>query len=141
MTRHISLRFANCLVVAAAISLVLPAAARATEVQFSLASGKNSAPISLPKKVPVTLKGNTTTSGHYGIGEALIQCVPNVGMQWVANSWYSAGVPYASDTSTTNTILFIDSFGEVEIRVFNRADCTIIIINGSTFHQTGTLIY
>lgn len=91
MTRQSFVRFATPLVVAVALSLGLAAALAGEivapprlpieeQVTYSLASGDSIKQIKLPENVPVMLSANSTTPDDYGVVQAIIHCIPNVGL-------------------------------------------------------------
>ncbi len=142
MTRDIFLRFATRLVVAAAFSLGLAAVSHATEVKYSVGPGANSKALTLPENVPVSLTGNSTTSGDYGVGQATIWCLPTEpGLQWVGVSWYSAGTSYRNYYPNASNIVALDTDGFVFVNVDVASKCTLVIGNTGSVTATGTVIY
>jgi hypothetical protein len=145
VTRQSFSRFATPLVVALSLGL---AAARAGEivappllpveeqVTYSLPDGASTRLIKLPDNVPVMILANSTTPGDYGVVQATVHCIPNVGLQWAGISYYHGA--FTGYYPATSIITYIDD-QNIFIGVFSVADCTIHVTNAGIITVTGTV--
>jgi hypothetical protein len=118
-------------------------AVRSLTVAFSLAAGANSAPINVPRNVPVQVIGVTTTVGERGVGQATLfsPTDPPTFIEWTGVESPSIAGPVVttsgySDIAGTH-ILFLDYGNHVDIQV--DSGTTIRIHNASTGLRTGSI--
>jgi hypothetical protein len=112
-------------------------------VPYSLAAGANSAPINVPRNVPVQVMGVTTTIGERGVGQATLfsPTDPPLFIEWTgveSPSVAGAAVVTSGYSDVPGThILFLDYGNFVDIEV--DSSTTIHIHNSSGGLRTGSV--
>jgi hypothetical protein len=113
---------------------------RAIRVNYNLAPGALSAPITVPANVPVKLVGVTRGTADNGVGEASLLRLPSQYLEWVGmNSYNHAAITQGASGGFGQVILYIDYRLFVTVEV--AGPDTIMIRNsfGSGIQETGTV--
>ena len=113
---------------------------RVIRVNYNLAPGALSAPITLPANVPVKLVGVNRGTADNGVGEASLLHLPNQYIEWVGiNSYNHAAITQGASGGFGQVILYLDFSQFVTVEV--AGPDTIMIHNrfGSGIQESGTV--
>ena len=111
-------------------------------VNFNLAAGAVSGPITLPAGVPVSVTGAVLTLGIRGVASATLLRVPTPSpfIEWVGLESPLTPSITSGDTSTTGQhILYLDFDHAVDLQVNDAT--SVRVSNGSLAARSGTLTF
>ena len=135
--------FAASLMILAAVSTIVGKAAvtittpNSTRVDYTLAAGGTSAPITPATSLPVIVMGTNTTSTNFAVSTLTMVHIQGVMLRWVGIEAGTGTVTHGGSTSLGTHIVWLDNSNKVGLQVLSADE--FVIHNGSTSSQSGTV--
>jgi tRNA(Ile2) C34 agmatinyltransferase TiaS len=143
----ISRRFATILTTAVVVTLTTAVLSKATQavsvansaiVNYNLAAGASTAPITVVANQPVSVMGTQTAVGFRGVASCTLMRVASSFIEWVGLESTAGSAITQGFSGTPGThILYLDFSHQVDLQVAGTD--TMLIHNASTGVRTGQL--
>ena len=135
--------FAASLLIVAALSQIVGKAAVAittpnsTVVNYTLAAGATSSPITPATNQPVIIIGSNITTTDFAVSTVTMVHIPSIMMRWVGMEAGSGTVVHNGSATLGTHIIWLDQSNKVSLEVFSSDQ--FVINNASTATQSGTV--
>jgi hypothetical protein len=135
--------FAASLLILAALSEVVGKAAvtiatpNSAVINYTLASGATSSPVTPATNQPVIIIGSNTGTTDFAVSTVTMVHIPTIMMRWIGIEAGTGAVIHNGSSALGTHIIWLDESDKIDLEVFSADQ--FVIHNGASTSESGTV--